>query len=86
MRTYKIVRVHEAADGSLVTDVIEGVFNPEDNSFTFQTDKFSTYALAYADSKSGSPATGDTAMVGLYVTMALLTAAAGIVVLKKKAV
>ena len=50
-RTYKIIRVHEDENGSLITDIIEGIFNPEDNSFTFQTDKFSTYALVYADSK-----------------------------------
>lgn len=48
-RTYKIIRVHEDGYGNLITDVIEGKFNPEDNSFTFETDKFSTYALAYAD-------------------------------------
>jgi len=48
-RTYKIIRVHEDKNGNLITDVIEGVFNPEDNTFTFETDKFSTYALAYAD-------------------------------------
>lgn len=51
-RTYKIIRVHEVADGIFVTDVIEGVFNAEDNTFTFETDKFSTYALAYADSSA----------------------------------
>jgi hypothetical protein len=48
-RTYRIVRVHQNEDGSLITDIIEGVFNPADNTFTFQTDMFSTYALAYAD-------------------------------------
>ena len=52
-RTYKIIRVHEDETGNLITDVIEGTFNPEDNTFTFQTDKFSTYALAYADSSNG---------------------------------
>ena len=59
-RTYKIIRVHQDKNGDLVTDIIEGIFNPEDNSFTFQTDKFSTYALAYSDTTEGSSLqTGD---------------------------
>ena len=53
-RTYKIIRVHEDENGNLITDVIEGVFNPEDNSFTFETDKFSTYALTYKDKVDSS--------------------------------
>lgn len=48
-RTYRIVRVHEDSDGNLITDVIEGTFDPATKTFTFETDKFSTYALAYAD-------------------------------------
>ncbi|MBR5252533.1 MAG: hypothetical protein IKV39_01510 [Clostridia bacterium] len=51
-RTYKIIRVHEGENGELITDVIEGVFNPDDNTFTFETDKFSTYAVSYSDEKS----------------------------------
>ena len=76
-RTYQIVRVHEAADGSLVTDVIEGVFNAEDNSFTFATDKFSTYALTYADSKVSSPVTGDGSMLWL-LTAAIFISVCGV--------
>jgi hypothetical protein len=48
-RIYRIIRVHEDRNGNLITDVIEGVFDPETNTFTFETDKFSTYALAYND-------------------------------------
>ena len=67
-RTYKIIRVHDDGTGNLIADVIEGVFNAEDNTFTFQTDKFSTYALAYADEDvnpvtppdPNKPQTGDT--------------------------
>ena len=36
-----------------VTDIIEGIFDPEHKTFTFETDKFSTYALAYSDEESG---------------------------------
>ena len=47
-RVYKIIRVHEDAYGTITTDVIEGKFNPENNTFTFETDKFSTYVLIYS--------------------------------------
>ena len=43
-RTYKIVRVHDG-----VAAVIEGTYDPVTHLFTFETDKFSTYALAYED-------------------------------------
>lgn len=52
-RTYSIIRVHEDANGNLITDVIEGIFDPEHKTFTFETDKFSTYALAYSDEEAG---------------------------------
>ncbi|MBQ2732581.1 MAG: hypothetical protein IJF74_00340, partial [Clostridia bacterium] len=68
VRSYKIIRVHEDENGNLITDVIEGVFDPETNSFTFETDKFSTYALAYNDEVSEdyvpiSPSTGDGTLI-----------------------
>ena len=70
-RTYKIIRIHEGEGGQLITDVIEGVFNPEDNSFTFRSDKFSTYALVYVDDADDSvyygDATGDGVIDGLDV-------------------
>lgn len=43
-REYKIIRLHDG-----VTDVLSGSFNESTNEFTFETDKFSTYAIAYAD-------------------------------------
>ncbi len=48
-RTYRIIRIHEDETGNIVTDVIEGNFNKGDNSFSFKTDKFSTYAVVYND-------------------------------------
>ena len=43
-RTYEIVRYHDG-----VAEVIGGTFNADTNEFTFETDKFSTYAIAYKD-------------------------------------
>ena len=51
-RVYRIVRVHEDGNGNTLTEVIEGVFDAENKTFTFQTDKFSTYALIYTDDKN----------------------------------
>ena len=66
-RTYKIIRVYEDENGNLITDVIEGIFNPEDNTYIFETDKFSTYALAYEDLDSPQP--GDNSMMGLWIAL-----------------
>lgn len=43
-RTYHLIRIHDG-----VADTIQGNFDAESNSFTFQTDRFSTYALSYTD-------------------------------------
>ncbi len=43
-REYHVVRVH---DGK--ADVLEGRFDAESRTFTFKTDRFSTYALVYND-------------------------------------
>jgi len=43
-RTYKIVRIHDG-----VVTIIEGTYDPVTYLFTFETDRFSTYALAYKD-------------------------------------
>lgn len=43
-RTYKIIRIHNG-----IASVIEGTYDPATQLFTFETDAFSTYALAYID-------------------------------------
>jgi len=48
-RTFGIIRVH---DGEATA--IEGTYDENTHVFTFETDKFSTYALAYKDSDSSS--------------------------------
>jgi hypothetical protein len=44
VRKYWIIKLH---DGK--TDVINGTFDEENKKFTFETDGFSTYAIAYTD-------------------------------------
>ncbi|MDD6505179.1 MAG: InlB B-repeat-containing protein, partial [Lachnospiraceae bacterium] len=49
-RTYAIVRVHvDAVSGEISTEFIPGSFDPSTNEFTFETDRFSTYAIVYKD-------------------------------------
>ena len=48
-RVYRIIRIHHDESGKIITDVIEGIFDPVNKTFTFETDKFSTYILAYTD-------------------------------------
>ena len=43
-RTFEIIRVHDG-----VPTVISGTYDENTHVFTFETDKFSTYALAYKD-------------------------------------
>lgn len=47
--TYKVVRVH---DGK--TDVIDSILSGDGKRLTFRTDRFSTYAIVYADVAGGS--------------------------------
>ena len=53
-RTYKVIRIHDG-----VATVLEGSFDTTTQMFTFETDKFSTYALVYVDTIV-SPEPGDT--------------------------
>ena len=48
-REYMILRLHE---GQAKADVIKGTFNATTGEFTFETDKFSTYAIVYKDTLS----------------------------------
>lgn len=47
-RTYKIIRTHDSGNG-IETTIIDGTFDSSNNTFTFETDRFSTYALVYVD-------------------------------------
>ncbi len=48
-RTYRVVRVHNG-----VAQILEGTYNPATHLFTFETDRFSTYALTYQDENTTS--------------------------------
>ena len=79
-RTYQIVRIHNGK-----RTVIDVTFNNKDNTISFESDKFSTYALVYTDKKAEAPDTGD--VNALTVLAALLAVSAGTVTLgliKKK--
>ena len=55
VRTYRVVRIHNG-----VAELLEGTYDPVTHLFTFETDRFSTYALTYQDSKVIPDATTDT--------------------------
>ena len=75
-RTYKIVRVHEGE-----TSIIDVEFNEDTGEITFETDKFSTYALIYNDVQVEMSQTGDTASVWSWI---LLMVGVGMIVLYTK--
>ena len=51
-REYKIIRLHtDVATGASLVDILSGTFDKVTGEFTFKTDKFSTYAIAYTDKK-----------------------------------
>ena len=52
-RTYYIIREHEGQ-----VDVIDGTYDETNKTLTFNTDKFSTYAIYYKDITLPAPATG----------------------------
>ena len=47
-RTYQVVRIHDGEAETLVSD-----YDSESGKLTFNTDRFSTYAIAYADEMTG---------------------------------
>ncbi|MBP5594317.1 MAG: Ig domain-containing protein, partial [Pseudobutyrivibrio sp.] len=89
-RTFEIIRVHDG-----VPTVISGTYDENTNVFTFETDKFSTYALAYNDSavaasslnstQSSAPRTGDNNHLGVwYLLLAVSLGGLGFLAYSKK--
>ena len=48
-RTYQIARYHNGE-----VELITGTYDPTTHMFTFETDKFSTYAIVYKDSTNAA--------------------------------
>ncbi len=44
-REYAVVRRHENADGSVTTEILPVIYNEKTGILTFETDRFSTYAI-----------------------------------------
>jgi len=89
-RTFEIIRVHDG-----VPTVISGTYDENTHVFTFETDKFSTYALAYNDSAvaasssnstpSSAPRTGDNNHLGVwYLLLAVSLGGLGFLAYSKK--
>ena len=89
-RTFEIIRVHDG-----VPTVITGTYDENTHVFTFETDKFSTYALAYNDSavagstsnstQSSAPRTGDNNHLGVwYLLLAVSLGGLGFLAYSKK--
>lgn len=53
-RTYYIVRNH---DGKV--EILKGIYNEETNTYTFETDRFSDYAIIYKDEAVKTTVTGN---------------------------
>lgn len=67
-REYRMIRIH---DGQI--DVIDTEFDTSNNTLSFYSDKFSTYAVVYSDAHASAPQTGDTAPVSMYGCMMLIS-------------
>ena len=77
IRSFQIVRVH---DGK--TDILETV--QQGNTLSFQTDRFSTYALIYHDSIVNLPQTGDNSTPELWFALLAVSSALLLLLFSKK--
>lgn len=59
-RYYKVIRVHGGT-----AEQLDAKVNKTAKTLTFETDRFSTYAVTYKDVKSVIPQTGDTSDIFL---------------------
>ena len=71
-RTYQIIRVHDG-----VAAVISCTYNAADQTISYETNQFSTYALAYVDQQNNDvkvevPKTGDVSNAYIWFILALV--------------
>ena len=86
IRKYSILRYHNET-----VDVLDAQFDEETGTITFETNKFSTYALVYEDIEKITiedevPVTGDTTNVLLYMMVLCCGVGTMVVVFRKKKV
>lgn len=81
-RTYSVIRVHNG-----VTEVLLDL-DSDPNTITIETDRFSTYAIVYADSSSDENSnnviTGDSSSIISYALLAFGSLVLALFILKKK--
>lgn len=65
-RKYTVVRQHRTETGAVEYDVLPCTFDANTNTLTFTTDKFSLYAVVYADTTNAvvTPGTNNTTNTG----------------------
>ncbi len=73
VRTYSIIHVHDG-----IVEIINPKFDANANTLSFETDKFSTYAIVYKDApvEADTPKTEDTTNLWIWAVMLVLCAAA----------
>ena len=83
-RTYSVLRIHDGKVEAVATE-----FDAKTGALTFETDRFSTYAVVYKDVpvEIEGPSTGDTSNLVLWAVVMVLAvgATAAVVAYKKKA-
>ena len=76
-REYKVIRVHYSEGSTTpLTEFIDAAYDSANYTLTFETDKFSTYAIAYAEpngTEVNSPVTGDYSQPVLWMILQLLS-------------
>ena len=77
IRSFQVVRVHDG-----ITDILESV--QQGNTLSFQTDRFSTYALIYHDSIVNLPQTGDDSTPELWFALLTVSSALLLLLFSKK--
>ncbi len=74
-REYKVIRVHYSEGSTTpLTEFIDAEYDSANYTLTFETDKFSTYAIAYAEpngAEINSPVTGDYSQPVLWMILQL---------------
>ena len=80
--------MHDQGDGNILTDILETAFDLATNKLSFNTNKFSTYALVYINIEKKQDSikydTGYTTAVLLLASMALVSMYSFIILKKKE--